>query len=99
MPTSFGLPPEYKKLTIQSVKVEFFGLSKEYPVQLHEEIFTLFYHGQGGFIHSDVYHLPIHLRRFYLKVLYKMKKSESDQIESSSKAAKNSAKVSRPPTK
>jgi hypothetical protein len=45
----------------------FFGLTTDYKLGLHEEIFSLCYYGKGGFIWEDVYNLPIHLRRYYIQ--------------------------------
>lgn len=60
----------------------FFGLGLDYKLGLHEEIFSLCYHGQGGFSWQDVYDLPIHLRRFYIQQVIKSveakNKTESD---------------------
>lgn len=50
----------------------FFGLGTNYRVGLHEEIFSLCYYGQGGFTWSDVYNLPIYLRKFYIKQIIKI---------------------------
>ena len=44
----------------------FFGLSLEYKLGMHEEIFAVCYAGKGGFIWSDVYNMPVHLRKFYI---------------------------------
>ena len=40
---------------------------------LHEEIFSLCYYGQGGFQHNDVYNMLIHLQKFYIKQLVDVK--------------------------
>ena len=47
----------------------FFGLSLEYKLGMHEEIFSVCYAGKGGFIWSDVYNMPVHLRKFYIKLI------------------------------
>ena len=49
----------------------FFGLAPDYKLGLHEEIFSLCYHGKGGFTWDEVYCLPIHLRRFYIQQVIK----------------------------
>jgi len=70
----------------------FFGLAPDYRLGLHEEIFSLCYYGKGGFTWDEVYNLPIHLRRFYIKQVSKAveekNKAENEQISSS--------KMSRP---
>lgn len=57
----------------------FFGLTTDYKIGLHKEIFSLCYYGQGGFVWNDVYDLPIHLRRYYLQQI-------SNAIEEKNKA-------------
>ncbi len=44
-------------------------------------IFSLVFHGNGGFTHSDVYNMPVRLRRFYLKILIDIKKKEADEYK------------------
>jgi hypothetical protein len=73
-----------------------FGLPPEYKLGLHEEIFNLCYHSNGGFTHGEIYHMPIYLRRFYIKKLVDVKKQESAQYESASKNTKSPSKISRP---
>jgi hypothetical protein len=51
------------------------------------------YYG-SGFNHSDVYNMPIYLRKFYYKTLSDTKKKESDQIKKSQQ--KNNSKISKP---
>jgi hypothetical protein len=36
--------------------------------------------GGGGFTFSDVYNLPLHIRRLYVNNLLKIKKAEQEQI-------------------
>lgn len=74
-----------------------FGLPPEYKLSIHDEIFNLCYYSNGGFTHSEIYNLPIYLRRFYIKKLVDTKKNEADQQESASKGSKSSApKIDRP---
>jgi len=47
----------------------FFGLRPNHRPLIHSEIFDLIYHSNGGFTFSDVYELPIYLRKFYMKKL------------------------------
>jgi len=74
-----------------------FGLPLEYKISLHEEIFNLCYYSNGGFTHSEIYSMPVYLRRFYIKKLVDTKKNEATQHETASKGAKSSApKIDRP---
>ncbi len=62
----------------------FFGLTADYKLGLHEEIFSLCYYGKGGFTWNEVYDLPIHLRRYYIQQI-------SKAIEEKNKAEKGEA--------
>lgn len=70
-----------KKLFQSQWALGFFGLPAEYSVTLHKEIFTLTYHGGGGFIFSEVYGMPVYLRKFYIKELVDAKKREKDSTK------------------
>ena len=61
----------------------FFGLPARYRKDLHQEIFTLVYYGQG-FTHDDVYNMPVYLRRFYSESL--LKENASPELISKSLA-------------
>ena len=60
---------------------DFFGLSPEYKVEIHEQIFQLILHSKGGFTFSDAYNLPIYLRTFYLKRLTTYYQKEAREIK------------------
>ena len=51
------------------------------------------YYGEGGFNFSDVYSMPVHMRRFYFHELIEAKKKESDE----QKKAQSKNKVKKPP--
>jgi hypothetical protein len=51
------------------------------------------YYGQG-FIHSDVYDMPVYLRNFYYQKLLDVRQKENDEIKKSQQ--KNKSKVSKP---
>ena len=61
-----------------------FGLQAEHKPQIHEEVFQLIYYGQG-FTHSDVYDMPVYLRKFYYKTLIETKQEENKKIKESQK--------------
>ena len=39
------------------------------------------YHGGGGFIHSEVYNMPIWMRHFYIKSINKFLKEQKEKEE------------------
>jgi hypothetical protein len=44
----------------------------------------------NGFTWSDVYHMPIYLRRFYFNKLIELKKREADEVKKANSKAKSS---------
>ena len=75
------------------LRYHFFGLGIDYKLGLHEEIFNLCYHGQGGFTWDDVYNLPIFLRRFYLKQIIKFNEKQTEKVQQSNT---NSNSIQKP---
>ena len=59
----------------------FFTLPPNYTKLLYEELFFLVFQGGGGFTFSDVYNLPLHIRRLYVNQLVEIKKKEQEQIQ------------------
>jgi len=64
----------------------------EYKVSLHNSIFEISFNSQGMFSFSEVYNMPIYLRKFYYKRLQKHYKDEADEI----KKAQQKNKSTRP---
>ena len=59
----------------------FFGLAIDYKLGLHEEVFSLCYYGKGGFTWNEVYNMPIHLRRYYIRSINKAIDDENKNSE------------------
>lgn len=67
----------------------FFGLRPDHRPIIHSEIFDLIFFGNGGFTFSDVYEMPIFLRKFYLKKLsVTLEKQQADMEAASKKTRK-----------
>ena len=62
----------------------FFGLTPAYKVHVHEMILSVMY-ACNGFSFSDVYNMPVWLRKFYLKKLSEWKKEEAGKGSEQSK--------------
>lgn len=60
----------------------FFGLSDSYRVQIFSQIHEIVFHGNGGYTWTDVYNMPIWLRRFTFQKL-------SDFYDKENKKAQN----------
>lgn len=63
----------------------FFGLGFDYKPIIHKEIFYLVYNGGGGFSFSDVYNMPVWLRRFHIKCLNDTLKERREHMEEQKK--------------
>ena len=74
---------EVKRRRWQSLwLLSFFGLTPQYKTDLHEQIFQIIFYSKGGFTFTEVYDLPVYLRRFYYKRLvtqYEKEKQEHDK--------------------
>ncbi len=75
----------------------FFGLTPDYKFQVYQEIHDLVYHGKGGFIYSEVYNMPIHLRRFHIRKINEVheqqNKAHEDAMAKSQQATKSIPKM------
>jgi hypothetical protein len=73
--------------------LSFFGLRAEDKPAIHSEIFSLCFHGKGGFNFTEVYNMPTYLRRFYIQKAAEFYEEERKQIN---KSNKKSGGISRP---
>jgi len=64
----------------------------EYKAELHEQLFQISFNSQGMFSFSEMYNMPIYLRKFYFKRLQKHFKDEAEEV----KKAQQKNKSSRP---
>ena len=59
----------------------FFGLTLKYRANLFTQIHDLVFHGGGGFKHSEVYNMPIWMRRFHIKKINEFNETQKEEIE------------------
>lgn len=62
---------------------DFFGLGSDYRPMMQDQIFDLMYYGKMGWTYTELYNLPVHLRRyFYLKLAgIRKKENEAEQAQ------------------
>ncbi len=48
---------------------DFFGLKPEDAVKLHDQLFEIVWQGAGRWTWETVYHMPIHIRNFWIRKL------------------------------
>ena len=63
----------------------FFGLTPQYRKNIFDQIHDLVYHGGGGFIHSEVYNMPIWLRKFHIHKVSEWHKKRNEEIKKAQK--------------
>jgi len=73
----------------------FFGLTLKYRANLFTQIHDLVFHGGGGFKHSEVYNMPIWMRRYHIQKINEYNKKQNEEIEKSKKG--NSSSPSKGP--
>ena len=59
----------------------FFGLTPQYRLEVWNQIHDLVYHGGGGFIHSEVYNMPIWMRNFHISRISEHIKKQNEEQE------------------
>jgi len=75
----------------------FFGLTPSYKFQLYQEIHDLVYYGNGGFLYSEVYNMPIHIRRFHIRKINDLHEKHNEEhkkaLETSNRTAQSIPKM------
>ena len=74
----------------------FFGLTPKYRGLLFTQIHDLVYHGGGGFIHSEVYNMPIWMRKFHIQKINEFNKKQQEAREKQANQQSNTDSIARP---
>ena len=67
----------------------FFGLTPSYKFSVYNEIHDLVYYGKGGFLYSEVYNMPIHIRRYSISRINKHIETQNEAHEEAMNKARN----------
>jgi hypothetical protein len=76
----------------------FFGFKPNDRITLHENLFNLVWRGEGRWDWDTVYHMPIMLRRFWIKKINKMDfdaEAKAEEMLAKANAKKSTRKNSR----
>ena len=76
----------------------FFGLTPSYRSIVFQQIHDLVYHGGGGFIHSEVYNMPIWLRSFHIHQLNEYHKKQNEELEKAKKGSNTDNSFAKGPS-
>jgi len=74
--------------------VKFYGLKPEFKINVHDEILSLVTYPDGNFTYTEVYELPIHLRKFYIRKLNEREKLKEKQYKS--EMSNTSTEIAKP---
>lgn len=79
----------------------FFGLTPEHRAGLFSQIHEIVYHGRGGYSWSDVYEMPIWLRKFTFKKIQEYIDKQNEEAENLKNKSSNTTKadIARPAIK
>jgi hypothetical protein len=84
-------------MLISPLVLTFFGLTPSYRNILFAQIHDLVFHGGGGFIHSEVYNMPIWLRKFHIQKINDFNKKQNEEIKNIEKGTNsNPNKITKP---
>jgi hypothetical protein len=72
----------------------FFGLTPEYRLSVFNNIHDIVYYGNGGFSWTEVYNMPIWLRKFTFNKIKETLQATAEANQQSTKSSK--PKVARP---
>jgi hypothetical protein len=50
-------------------------------MDVYREVHDLVFHGNGGFIYSEVYNMPIHIRRHNIRLINEYRKKQETNIK------------------
>ncbi len=75
----------------------FFGLTPNYKLQIYQEIHDLVYYGNGGFIYSEVYQMPIHIRRYHIRQIDVLHKKQNEAMKKAKEGRNTSEEMHKMP--
>ena len=82
---------------VSGEEIEDYSQIDEYKKAIFDELFNLTYYGNGGWNWNLSYNLPIHIRRYCLKLLNQAKERESDAINKKNVADENTSGIPKIP--
>ena len=72
---------------------KFFGLDTSYQIHLHEQLFELIWYGEGRWDWNTVYHLPLHIKRLWIKKINEITESANTDQRDAEKRVDEIAKL------
>ena len=73
----------------------FSGFNSNYSVQLHDSLFELVWFGEGRWDWHTLYHMPIHIRKYWLGKINEIVETRNESIKRSSERMSKSLPTKR----
>jgi hypothetical protein len=70
-----------RRTLLYRLLLTFFGLTQQHRKLLFDQIHQIVFHGQGGYSFTEVYELPIHLRKYIYNTLLEHYDSKKEKQE------------------
>jgi hypothetical protein len=70
-----------RRTLLYQLRLTFFGLTQQHRKLLFDQIHQIVFHGQGGYSFTEVYELPIHLRKYIFNTLLEHYDSKKEKQE------------------
>ena len=88
-------------MLISQSGLTFFGLTPEHRLGVFSQIHEIVYHGNGGYSWSDVYDMPIWLRKFTFRKIQDYIDKQNEEVEKQRNKQTNTTKtdIARPDIK
>ena len=80
-----------------SLEQTFFGFKPKDRVNLHDQIFDILWIGEGRWTGNDIYHMPLFLRKFYVKKLNSIHEKQKTAEKQRKKKPNPKDKIAKPP--
>mgnify|MGYP000479458654 FL=1 len=81
-----------RRISHYPLTLAFFGLTPEHRRFVFDQIHQIVFHGQGGYSFTEVYELPIHMRKYIfhqIKEHYEKQNKQNENPEELAKKIKN----------
>ena len=75
----------------------FFGFKPSDRVNLHDQLFDIIWAGEGRWTWNDIYHMPLFLRKFYVKKLNSIYEKQKTAETTRKKKPTPKDKIAKPP--
>jgi hypothetical protein len=73
----------------------FFGFKPEHQVQFHDQLYELLLAGEGCWDWDTIYHLPLHIRKFWITKINKKRTEAAEQAEKLKQSSNTASRIKK----